>query len=706
MKAQIFKLLLTAVTFTCFEIAAVAQPSWSVSPNLYDYSMTVTGKIVIDGAVSVDQNDIIAAFIDEKCCGVVNVKYQSTMKDYFVFLMIYSNNPTGSISFKVFDASENKEYDVGSTISFSINGIVGSVRSPHEFSVVTKIYEAKFLTFTIPDQEGYTSIGTNMISLTQKVTGDLGYIAPVFTLSDGAKAYVDDALQVSGTSVNDFRHSVQYKIVPLVGAPVYYWVSISKGADTSTKIMLSSTTVAENKDSVLVGELSAESDYLGNSYTFSLVNITGADNQIFYLLGDKLYVKKALNFEVKPQYKVNIQVANNNGISKQTTFDISVSDQNDPPTGISLSAGTISESAVVGKMVARLSVEDEDVGDVHIFSLKTGNGINDEGNFLFTIKGDSLVLKEKISKIGKDKFKILVAVTDRSGASFSKEWSFQVVDINNPPQFTSKPVAFAVQNQVYVYPVQVEDKEGDKLVISFEGLPDWLTFNVNNGLLSGVPKNKDVGDHKFVIKVSDGSKETLQTISVSVLNINDAPEIKQIPGTQYFYTGKENTITVDGFITDPDADDKLTFQLSMENNSALPGWLIFNPATLSVSGNPPGDERGVYNLKLTATDSGGLKEYVVFKLEVSFPTAIGDQNRNMIFRLYPNPVQNHLYVNVPDGNGIAEISIINITGKVIKTVQVSPGVENILSVKEFESGIYFVRLRQGKSEQIKKIIKE
>jgi hypothetical protein len=706
MKTQNLINSLFAVVFTCTGITAVAQPSWTVNPNLYDYSMTVTGKIVIDGIVSVDQNDVIAAFIGGECRGVVNVKYQSTLKDYFVFLMIYSNNPTGSITFKVFDASENKEFDVSSTLSFAVNGIVGSVSSPHEFSVTTKTYEAKILSFSISDQEGSASISTNNIYLTQKLTGDLGFVIPIFTLSEGAKAYVNDELQVSGGSYHSFFNSVQYKIVPQVGNPAYYWVTISKAEDTSTKIMLSNTTVAENKDSVLVGGLSAESDYLGNSYTFSLVDIAGADNQLFYLLGDKLYVKKALNFELKSKYRVNIQVANNNGISKQTTFDINVSDQNDPPTGISLSAGTISESAVVGKMVARLSVEDEDAGDAHVYSLKTGNGINDEGNFLFTIKGDSLVLKEKISRIGKDKFKILVAVTDRSGASFSKEWSFQVVDINNPPQFISKPVAFAVQNQVYVYPVQVEDKEGDKLVISFEGLPDWLTFNVNNGLLSGVPKNKDVGDLKFVIKVSDGNKEAVQTVSVSVLNVNDPPEIKQIPGTQYFYTGKENVITVDGYITDPDVDDKLNFQLSMENNSALPSWMSFDPATLAITGNPPGDARGVYNLKLTATDSGGLKEYLVFKMEVSFPTAIDEQNRNMSFRLYPNPVQNHLYVNVPDGNSISEISIINITGKVLKTVQMSPGVENMLSVKEFVPGIYFVRLRQGKSEQIKKIIKE
>jgi hypothetical protein len=164
MKTQNLIKALFAVVFSCIEFAAVAQPSWSVSPNLYDYSMTVTGKIVIDGAVSVDQNDKIGAFIGGECRGLVNVKYQSNIQDYFVFLMIYSNTTTGSVSFKVFDASENKEFDVSSTLSFSVNGIVGSVSNPHEFSVVTKTYEANILSFTIPDQEGDTSLGNGMIS--------------------------------------------------------------------------------------------------------------------------------------------------------------------------------------------------------------------------------------------------------------------------------------------------------------------------------------------------------------------------------------------------------------------------------------------------------------------------------------------------------------------------------------------------------------
>lgn len=707
MKTQNLINSIFAVVFTFIGITAGAQPNWTVNPNLYDYSMTITGKMLVDGTASVDVNDMVAAFIGGECRGVTNVKYQSALQDYFAFLMVYSNNPTGTVSFKIYDASENKEYNVGASLSFSVNGIVGSVSSPHEFSALTKTYEAKILSFTIPDQEGSTSIVNQNISLTQKITGTLSNVVPVFTLSEGAKAYVNDVLQVSGSSGHNFNSPVRYKIVPQVGEPVFYWVTITKWIDKTTKILLSNTSVTENIDSVMVGVLTAKSEVLGNNYAFSLAELSGTDNHLFYIDGNKLYVKNNLDFELNPKYKVNIKVADNAGISKQEIFDIDVIDQNDPPTGISLSTTKISEATALNKLVARISASDEDAGDVHVFSLKEGNGINDEGNDYFTISGDSLLLKEQISKLGKESFKILLAVTDSSSASFQKEFVFQLTDINNPPEFTSTPVAFAIQNQVYVYQVIIVDKEGDTTTIGFEGLPNWLSYNENTKLLTGIPKNENVGDVQFEIKAGDGNKESVQTVIISVLNVNDPPEIGQIPGTQYFYTGKENSIVFpENMITDPDTGDKLTFQLSTENNSAPPAWLVFDPSTLSISGNPPGDEKGVYNLKITATDDSGSKEYLIFKLEVSFPTAIGDQNRNTLFRVYPNPVKDILVFDIPDGKDGASIGISNIAGQIIKTFKLQPGLAKSVSLSEIEPGIYFVRIRQGNLEQVKKIIKE
>ncbi len=709
MKAQTKYYMVLAVIFSFLGITAMAQPAgWEVNPNLYDYSMTITGKVSIDGDFSVDENDMIAAFIDGECRGITNVKYQSVLNDYFVFLMVYSKAPTGTVTFKIYDASQDKLVEVVSQVNFLINDIKGSISSPFLFSGNNATFEAKITSISIPDQKGRTTTNNFQFIMVQEFGGDLSKIVVSFSLSLGAKVYVNGVEQKSGVTINDFRSPVNYTVKSADESVTnVYSVRVTQAIDESTEISLSNNKLKENADSVLIGELTAISNALGSSYDFSFVDEALTENDFFYIKEKKLFPKTRLDYEEKAQYLLKIRVDNKKGVTKDEYFNIDVVNENDPPSGISFSTKTLSESTKINTSVARLTAEDQDVGDAHTFSLKAGDGLNDEGNIMFTISGDSLILMQALDRDQKDYYNILVLVTDSSGATYEKEWSFQVVDVNSPPRFTTSPLAYAIQNQVYVYPVKVEDVEGDKLTISFEGLPDWLIYMESTGLLSGVPNNENVGEFQFEIKVSDGVKEAKQTAFISVLNINDAPEINQYPGTQYFYTGKDNSITLpENMITDPDVGDKLTFKLSTENNSALPAWLSFDPATLTLTGNPPGDERGVYNLKLSATDSGRLKEWLVFGLEVSFPTAIDEQKKNEYFRVFPNPVQSELYVDVIDESKNTTISIINITGQVVKNEQISAGLAKMISMDGIEPGIYFVRIRQGKLEQVTKIIKE
>jgi Ca2+-binding RTX toxin-like protein len=59
---------------------------------------------------------------------------------------------------------------------------------------------------------------------------------------------------------------------------------------------------------------------------------------------------------------------------------------------------------------------------------------------------------------------------------------------------------------------------------SGQPLPDWLEFNLDTKLLSGVPENNDVGVLDLVIKVTDPGLLTAEVgFKLNVLNTNDAP---------------------------------------------------------------------------------------------------------------------------------------------------------------------------------------
>ncbi|WP_225774665.1 putative Ig domain-containing protein [Pseudomonas sp. Marseille-Q5115] len=67
-----------------------------------------------------------------------------------------------------------------------------------------------------------------------------------------------------------------------------------------------------------------------------------------------------------------------------------------------------------------------------------------------------------------------------------------------------------------------------------------------------------------------------------------------------------------------DADnDALTYTATLQDGSALPSWLTFDPKTLTFSGTPNDNAAGVYNFLVTATDSKGASASDLFALTVA-----------------------------------------------------------------------------------------
>jgi hypothetical protein len=83
------------------------KPDWSVNPNDFESSMMVIGQTLIEGAPQEDTEDIIAAFIGNKCVGVVSPKYEPAYQAYFIYMSIWGNAEElgKKITFKLWDAS-------------------------------------------------------------------------------------------------------------------------------------------------------------------------------------------------------------------------------------------------------------------------------------------------------------------------------------------------------------------------------------------------------------------------------------------------------------------------------------------------------------------------------------------------------------------------------------------------------------------------
>ena len=93
-------------------------PDWTVTPTDYEGAATLMGAVMInmsedtDGGemnnvYSEDEDDLVGAFINDKCVGVTNVMYDNYSDSYRIFLNIYGNpeDENEEIKLMVWDAS-------------------------------------------------------------------------------------------------------------------------------------------------------------------------------------------------------------------------------------------------------------------------------------------------------------------------------------------------------------------------------------------------------------------------------------------------------------------------------------------------------------------------------------------------------------------------------------------------------------------------
>ena len=92
-------------------------------------------------------------------------------------------------------------------------------------------------------------------------------------------------------------------------------------------------------------------------------------------------------------------------------------------------------------------------------------------------------------------------------------------------------------------------------------------------------------------------------------------------------------------------------------------------------------------------------------MKYSTPTAIyAIPNSNKpIVNVFPNPVTNELMIEIEANNGKAGFEIVNLSGRsVLKGLLFE---KTAVNVTDFSPGIYFLKIEQGRSFEVKKIIK-
>jgi Ca2+-binding RTX toxin-like protein len=149
-------------------------------------------------------------------------------------------------------------------------------------------------------------------------------------------------------------------------------------------------------------------------------------------------------------------------------------------------------------------------------------------------------------------------------------------------------------------------------------LPGWLSFEAAERAFRGMPVNEDVGELQVIVTATDShGAQATQSFGMTVRNVNDAPTVAAPMADQAV---REDVafafdIGADTF-SDTDVGDSLTYTASLQDGSALPSWMQFDPSARQIRGTAPSGAAGEYLLRLQATDTGGLAVSEEFVLTV------------------------------------------------------------------------------------------
>ena len=160
-----------------------------------------------------------------------------------------------------------------------------------------------------------------------------------------------------------------------------------------------------------------------------MVSGTGdTDNAAFNISGNALRASNSFDFETKSSYSVRVRSTDQGGLWTEKVFTISVTDVNETPTNISLSANSIAENAGANATVGTLTTIDPDAANTFAYTLVLGTG--DTDNAAFNIIGNALRASSSFDFETKSSYSVRVRSTDQGGLYTEKVFTINVINTN------------------------------------------------------------------------------------------------------------------------------------------------------------------------------------------------------------------------------------------------------------------------------------
>ena len=356
--------------------------------------------------------------------------------------------------------------------------------------------------------------------------------------------------------------------------------------------------------SLNVTTVAAQNQYL-NGRTFIYGIGDGHNSDSFNMTGSTLFFKSAPSAQA---YKVNVTATGSFifGTNNHRILDITVDGNvpNMPPMLDSIDPQSVNELA---SLTFTAVATDADIGDALEFSLA---GAPPDGASINSTTGAFSWTPTELQDGTHD---ITVQVSDGS-ATDSETVSVTVSEVNEDPELGAIGSKSVNELASLTFTATATDDDviggaADTLEFSLAGTyPAGVSIDQNTGAFSWTPTELQDGTHAITVQVSDGSATDSETVSVTVSEVNEDPELGAIGSKS---VNELASLTFTATATDDDviggAADTLEFSLA----GTYPAGAAINSTTGAFSWTPTELQDGTHAITVQVSDGSATDSETV-----------------------------------------------------------------------------------------------
>lgn len=371
-----------------------------------------------------------------------------------------------------------------------------------------------------------------------------------------------------------------------------------------------------------IGRLSTSSSMVSSEKYMLVEGPEGNGNSLFFIDGDQLRIGFIPDHEERQSYAIRVAALNGNDNLITKSFIMTVADDNEAPTSLSLSTNKVEENLPENATVAEINALDPDANDTITYSLASGSDSDD--NSLFLIKNNHLILKKSANHEDTPFYKVRIKATDSAGLSAESSFLIEVLNNNDSPSgiaaSTAHINAHAPARSVVATLTTTDDDVFDRHIytlVSGAGSDDNQMFSILGNKLRLVADLASAPKQDYSLRLRSTDLEGSFVEQVLKLTLNQQPQELTLSFISLDESQSVDMPIADFIVDDPDQLDVFTYSFTPGQGARDNDKFVIIGSQLFCRYPIDYEERSSYSIRIRATDQGGLSLVRTFILDVN-----------------------------------------------------------------------------------------